>query len=305
MVKQGKSPLRACFSLMELLVVVAIIAILVALLLPALVQAKYGARNLRCINQLHQMGIAWTAYAGDNDEFYPDYAPNNPTGDPGIMPRRGKSMQICMRTGGPGNRVYWDMRPHIREYLGMESLNEAMTCPLASPSWFVNGGKGDPWDVDNYGMGGYSAIQTSYQLFPTGNSAAKGLNTSRQKRRIGESFVPAKVGGTAHGKEFRLLAADVVYAASYGMPQAGSYTPGHILATQRPRGGAVAEGGNHVNVTKGWVVLPGLPANGNFLSDDGSVRHYARISANSVTAGDWLTAGSGWESFLLPADAAQ
>jgi prepilin-type N-terminal cleavage/methylation domain-containing protein/prepilin-type processing-associated H-X9-DG protein len=67
----------AAFTLVELLVVIAVIAILAALLLPALVRAKQGAKAVGCVGHLKQWLLATHLYAADNEDFLPqDGAPN-------------------------------------------------------------------------------------------------------------------------------------------------------------------------------------------------------------------------------------
>ncbi|MBI4025450.1 MAG: type II secretion system protein [Verrucomicrobia bacterium] len=62
---------RVSFTLVELLVVVAIISILAALLLPALKRARISAQKIICMNSLKQCGIGLALYRDDNDGKMP------------------------------------------------------------------------------------------------------------------------------------------------------------------------------------------------------------------------------------------
>ncbi len=79
--KRQQSLLPAgAFTLLELLVTIAVIGILAALLLPALGRAKASAQGTQCASNLRQLILAWHMYADESN----DQLPNNSDGQDGM-----------------------------------------------------------------------------------------------------------------------------------------------------------------------------------------------------------------------------
>jgi len=68
-------------TLVELLVVIFIIALLCAMMMPAMNRAKSAARQAVCQSRLRQWGLAFAAYTSENSGFYPHTDGRDRSGD--------------------------------------------------------------------------------------------------------------------------------------------------------------------------------------------------------------------------------
>lgn len=90
---------RRAFTLVELLVVIAVVAILAALLLPALSSAKERARQAQCAGHLRQIALATTLYVDDQEDTFP------------WQPEDGLAAKAV---GGHGTNYYDFLMPYLR-----------------------------------------------------------------------------------------------------------------------------------------------------------------------------------------------
>lgn len=124
------------FTLLELLVVLAIIAVVAGILFPVLAQAQRAALKATCQSNLRQIGLAFSLYLTDYAECFPN------TGDPYLW---------------MGRRWRWPLQP----YLALAQRRD----PAGDPNLSAGGGPGillcpadaqalQQWDGTSYG---YSA----------------------------------------------------------------------------------------------------------------------------------------------------
>ena len=66
------------FTLVELLIVVAIFAVLVGLLVPALGAARASSQRITCLNNLHEIGLCTQIYVNAHDAYPPAYTSDPP-----------------------------------------------------------------------------------------------------------------------------------------------------------------------------------------------------------------------------------
>ena len=140
--------------------VIAIIAILAAMLLPALAKAKKKAQGIQCQNNMRQLGLAWIMYYTDNKGLL---ANNGDEGDEPAAPDPSSDPQWCPGRMDAGNgtqptNTAWLMTGQIYQYIKQPGVYrcpaDVSTYVTASTTVNAMGGAGDA-RVRSMSMNGY------------------------------------------------------------------------------------------------------------------------------------------------------
>jgi len=126
---------RKTFTLVELLVVMAIIAILASMMMPAMSRARAMARRTQCLNNIKQIGLAYHMFASDNEQLLPpsEAKVNDDSGKYFVEWEGQKDDPSRFGT----NDAIW---PYVQQ-------KEMFWCPDESPEWrmFTDVPWGETW----------------------------------------------------------------------------------------------------------------------------------------------------------------
>jgi prepilin-type N-terminal cleavage/methylation domain-containing protein/prepilin-type processing-associated H-X9-DG protein len=176
---------RSAFTLVELLVVIGIIAVLIAILLPALQAAREEARLTQCASNLRQVGQFFNAYAMEYDGYYPAiFGLFNPQTDPN--PNNGTydqfgNLEVVMQC------FELNIDPMAFVY-GSPTVNSSIRPPI----WFC------PSDLDPaHDPSGGDWRQTSYHANYGAWLAARPLGEALANTAQYRAIKPDRIYGTA------------------------------------------------------------------------------------------------------------
>lgn len=128
---------RSNFTLIELLIVIAIIAILAGILLPALTRARERAYSIHCVNNLKQIGLGLAQYTGDFT-FFP--WPQDETQTLPGTTEKGRWWNLLTGLSDSGVRIGSSYLPIYRQHSSVNGSYLGLRCPKHAEQRTESGG---------------------------------------------------------------------------------------------------------------------------------------------------------------------
>jgi len=131
---------KSAFTLVELLVVISIIALLLAVLMPALSRAREQGKRLTCANNLKQLSLAMNIYAEQNSGRYP-------------------AIQRYKGVSNPpeGDILAWNPAELMKSSIGVDNKTMLWRCPSDDGKGIYNNKKFPKYRGDDNYIRSYSA----------------------------------------------------------------------------------------------------------------------------------------------------
>ena len=170
------------FSLIELLIVIAIIAILAGMILPALNSARAKARSITCLNNLKTCGTMTILYANDYDDYIVPTKGPNPTDEfwGGILKAHSSGKTYAQVSGYVGNKVL------VAQYSSMHcpemqwSPNQMVEAQCYGSNFNLFGG----YDTPNPEVGGVQGTKRAWKIFQMGKTEKAGVPKSQPSSTV-------------------------------------------------------------------------------------------------------------------------
>ena len=216
-------PGRKGFTLVELLVVIAVIGVLVALLLPAIQAARESARRTQCRSNLRQVGLAMLNFH-DAKRRFPSAYETQPGGAMGTRnPETGDA--------GPGWTCLFQVLPYIEGSTAREAFD------LKLPAWHVDNGQAALQIIPTYLCPSVSDQTASYVVKDSSDNALAEFSRANYVANAGHIAVwetpDENLTSIANGPLFRdsrLRMKDITDGTSHTVFM-GEQTPFHSDST--------------------------------------------------------------------------
>lgn len=206
----SRSPQPAGFTLIEILVVVAIIGLLTAILVPSLNSARRSAKRTACSSNLHQLGIAIRAYLNDSKDILP-FASELPSFPPPPIPLGNNNSPFAE----PNPPIFLAdvLAPHLK------GDTNVLRCPSDTPG---NPPRETPYANQSY----FETERSSYQI----NRRLRGRNATEARNQLQKLLAQMDIQRAVSESQLWFLKD---YAGFHGKPGADGafrylYVDGHV-----------------------------------------------------------------------------